>query len=106
MKLEDYVMANRIVTLLNELIELDKPAVAALIANRVPCSESMALHPTVQVATQHGGFHVGWLGVLNGLCGHDVTGPIVAVFQENPENTGGNDLEKFVIWDGGRPIAE
>lgn len=59
------------VAYLNELIELDRPAMAALIANRVPCNRALANHPTVQVGQRHGGFSVGMLGVLNGLFGVD-----------------------------------
>jgi hypothetical protein len=57
----------KIADLLNEALALDRPAVAALIANRVPCNEALADHPTIQVGVQHGGFHVGLLGLLNGL---------------------------------------
>lgn len=69
---------------LNELIELDKPAIAALIANRVPCNEVLAHHPTVQVRAQNGGFHVGILGILNGLFGtlENGWGPITFVFED------------------------
>ena len=56
---------------LNRLISLDKAAVAALIANRVPCNEQLANHPTVRVTAQHGGYHVGLLGILNGLFGDE-----------------------------------
>lgn len=77
-------LASRIVGYLNELVRLDTPAVAALIANRVPCNDGLANHPTCQVLSQHGGFLVGMLGVLNGLCGIDSqgNGPIRAVFEE------------------------
>lgn len=94
---EKHMMANRIVALLNELVTIDKPMMAALIANRVPCSKTLAFHPTVQVTRQHGGYHIGLLGLLNGLCEHDGFGPIAAVFQENPEGQGLNDLKMFVV---------
>lgn len=79
------------ITYLNELIALDKPAIAALIANRVPCNEALANHPTVQVSKQNDGYHVGMLGILNGLFGVDDTewGPIVFVFEDG-------DLQKVV----------
>lgn len=82
--LPDEELAARVVEFLNELLKLDRPAVAALIANRVPCNEELANHPSVQVAAQHGGYHVGMLGVLNGLCGAgaDRYGLIEAVFEE------------------------
>jgi hypothetical protein len=89
--MQDRELALRIVEYLNDLLERDRPAVAALIANRVPCRAALADHPTCQVRSQHGGFHVGMLGVLNGLCGVDelATGPIVAVF-DDPEDEGDN----------------
>lgn len=82
----DEQLATRIVTFLNELLEIDRPAIAALLANRVTCNQALADHPTVQVGAQHGGYHVGMLGILNGLCGIDDKGygPINAVFDESP----------------------
>lgn len=74
-------ITDRVLTLLNELVQLDKPAIAALIANRVPCNIQLADHPIVQVSAQHGGYHVGLLGILNGLCKtNDEGGGIIAVF--------------------------
>ena len=78
----DWELAGRIVAFLNDLVELDKPAVAALIANRVPCSQAMADHPTVQVGGPREAYRVGMLGILNGLCGIDSRGwgGVVAVY--------------------------
>ncbi len=72
------------IVFLNKLIAIDKPAIAALLANRVPCNEHLAEHPTVQVSAQHGGFHVGMFGIINGLFGVDVCGRglIRYVFQD------------------------
>ena len=69
---------------LNELIELDRPAMAALIANRVPCNKALADHPTAQVGQRHGGFSIGMLGILNGLFGVDENdwGFITFVFED------------------------
>lgn len=83
----DRELAERIVAYLNELVELDRQAIAALIANRVPCNEGVANHPSCQVGKQHGEYHVGLLGILNGLCGvyedgpHKGWGGIAAEFQ-------------------------
>lgn len=81
-------LAQKIVDFLNELLEIDRPAIAALIANRVPCNQRMADHPTVQVGAQHGGFHVGLLGILNGLCGihENGMGAIAAIFETHNED--------------------
>lgn len=70
---------------LNELIKLDRVAMAALVANRVPCNQGLADHPTAQVCAQHGGYLVGMLGILNGLFGtlKDRRGPIVFIFKDS-----------------------
>ncbi len=70
--------------LLNEAVALDRPAMAALLANRVPCNAAFADHPTIQVQAQHGGYHVGLLGIINGLFGvdDDGKGPICSVFTD------------------------
>jgi len=72
--IKETVSIDEVIGLLNELIEIDKPAIAAIIANRVPCNQVMADHPTVQVGAQNGGFHVGMLGILNGIFGADDKG--------------------------------
>lgn len=84
--------ADELIAFMNQLLELDRPAIAALVANRVPCNEDLGLHPTVQVGYQHGSFHVGLLGILNGYLGAepDGRGAMVAVFDEeaDPASTG------------------
>ena len=59
---------------LNELVELDKLALRALIDLRTPCNEQLADHPTAQVASTMAGPAIGMLGVLNGLFGVDEHG--------------------------------
>jgi hypothetical protein len=80
----NYQLADAIVRVLNEAVAMDRPAIAALVANRVPCNPTLAAHPTIQIGAQHGGFHVGMLGILNGICGirSDGTGVVAAVFEE------------------------
>lgn len=81
---KELVSIDETIAYLNELLLLDKPATAALLANRVPCNQELADHPTVQVDAQHGGFHVGLLGIINGLFGvHDESqyGPICYEFE-------------------------
>jgi len=77
-------LAQKIINILNELLELDRPAVGALIANRVPCNQDFANHPNVLVWPQNNGFHIGILGLLNGICGLEIdnNGLIEAVFEE------------------------
>jgi len=99
--MSDFEMAEKMADFLNGLLELDRPAIAALIANRVPCNEKLAEHHSVQVTKQHGGCHVTMLGILNGLCGSNDTngwGGLVAVFDEHEEKdkVGGlYELKKF-----------
>lgn len=92
----DVELAQRICDLLNDMLARDRPAVAAMVANRISCRAALADHPTVQVAAQHGGFHVGLLGVLNGLCGLHAggIGPICAVF-DGPDEATLKDLMTF-----------
>lgn len=83
--IREIVSIDDVIELLNECILLDRPAIGALIANRVPCNQPLADHPTVQVMAQHGGFHVGMLGILNGFFGGDEDGwgPITFVFDDS-----------------------
>ena len=69
--MNDSVTVDDAISLLNDLIILDRPAIAALLANRVPCNENLAKHPTVQVTYQHHSYHVGMFGIINGLFGVD-----------------------------------
>ena len=83
--MKESVTIDDVIVYLNELVELDKPAMAALIANRVPCNQQMADHPTAQVHAQHGGFFIGLVGIINGMFGvnADGWGPITWVFEED-----------------------
>ena len=78
------VTIDEVIAVLNEMIALDKPATAALVANRVPCNEALADHPTILVNAQNGGFDVGLVGVLNGLFGPPDAqgGPICYEFED------------------------
>jgi len=97
----DRQLAQHIVDMLNDMLERDKCAVAALLANRVPCNIELADHPTVQCQKQHGGYWVGLLGVLNGLCGNSAerqSGVIAAVFKEAPGEHY-DTLDRFAVLD-------
>ena len=74
------------INFLNALVEIDEPAMRALIETRVPCGEAMASHRTVQVQAHDGAEPVvGVLGILNGLFGVDEEGwgPLTAVFEND-----------------------
>lgn len=94
----DMELAQRFVDFLNELVEIDRPAVASLIANRVPCNRELADHPTVQAGVRSDGFTVGLLGLINGLCGIDQNGqgPVAAIYEYDPEGQI-DRLQKFTI---------
>ena len=87
------------IKLLNEMLAADISATAALLANRVPCNQPLAEHPTIQVHKQHDATFVGLLGVINGLFGVDDNdyGPIGYVFadDDDPSNDG-KRLVRFV----------
>lgn len=100
-------LAEHLVEYLNDLLQRDRPAIAAMITNRFPCNAAMADHPTCQVALQNGGFDVGLLGLLNGLCKYDPDahrhdpdnfGPVVAVFSGGEHPTDLGTLERFEVY--------
>lgn len=76
------------IAVLNEMLDADVAATAALLANRVPCNSTLSDHPGIQVQSQHGAYFVGLMGVINGLFGtySDGWGPINYVFEEDPSD--------------------
>ncbi len=68
------ITADHVIDYLNLLLEIDRCAIGALIANRVPCNEAMADHDSVQVLGVNGGHIVGMLGIINGMFGVDGDG--------------------------------
>ncbi|HEY4261836.1 MAG TPA: hypothetical protein VGM98_16820 [Schlesneria sp.] len=57
-------------SVLRTLATADTDAMLQLISTRVPCSEGMVNHPTIQAgvdASSQTGYAVGFLGVLNGI---------------------------------------
>lgn len=90
--------ADRTVEFLNELVAIDRTAMAALVETRVPCNPELADHPHVQVRARDGkgdgvpdSYVVGLMGVLNGLlrAEEDGFGRICAVYGDAGE------LERF-----------
>jgi len=69
MAIKESITIDEIVNFLNELLEIDRSAIAVLLANRTSCNEELAKHPSVQVMAQNGGYNVGMFGILNGLFG-------------------------------------
>jgi hypothetical protein len=85
--------------ILNEAYAADPAAIDALVCNRVPCSRSLADHPTIQVEMMslfgREDYSVGLLGVVNGLC-EAITGKRVAVkFSEPDAETGQGKILGF-----------
>lgn len=103
MTLRNAVTPAEMVDYLNGLLDLDRAAVAALVANRVPCNREMADHPTAQVGVQHGAFWIGLLGLLNGAFGvlpddspRAGCGAVVAIFEDDPGAVGAR-LSHFIV---------
>lgn len=70
-----WVQVEDVVKFLNEVLDLSPRAIAEIFSNRVPCSQELADHPSVQVEKfGDGPFRVGPLGILNGLFGTDSRG--------------------------------
>jgi len=101
---------DELIAFLNSLLESDPYAIAELLTVRVPCNQTLADHPTVQVAAgpdhgitfiRPGEYRVGILGILNGYCGsieegpREGWGPIAAVYDIN-DDTKETKLVKFV----------
>jgi hypothetical protein len=79
------------VRVLNSAAKADPKAMDALISARVPCNETLANHPTIQVQGDIGEAQVGLLGILNGLFGinHSGRGHIEAIYDGvNPSFSG------------------
>lgn len=72
------VVTERVLEMMTEIAATDPEAVRRLIEARVPCNETLAQHPTVQVgriSADDPRYEVGLLGILNGLCGTFDRGP-------------------------------
>jgi len=91
--IKNSITVDEVIALLNSMVKADPEATEALVEQRVPCNETLADHPTIQVVGGEGPNQpkVGLLGVINGLFGADATGwgPIAAQFEGNsPETLG------------------
>lgn len=67
----DEALAERVITLLNELVEIDRDAIEKLVNYRVACNRKLGEHPTVQVGIEDDVHRVGLVGILNGVVGVD-----------------------------------
>jgi len=67
---EKQAIQNVIISL-NQACEDDPIAIHSLICNRVPCNEKLVDHPHIVVTDSKvtKGFHVGALGLINGVLG-------------------------------------
>ncbi len=81
--IREQVSIDDVIALLNQATELDRAAISALLATRVPCNRELSDHPTIQSGATETGFEVGILGVLNGIFGTDERGwgPIAALVE-------------------------
>jgi len=74
------------INFLNQLVASDQNTLTRLIETRVPCSQALADHSTVQVqAYDNQPPVVGFLGILNGLFGanEEDWGAITAIFDDS-----------------------
>jgi len=75
MPLKNSITLDDALVVLNSAVIADSKAMHSLIEHRVDCNEILANHPTIQVGRcQPERYHVGLLGILNGLFGIDETG--------------------------------
>lgn len=85
-------MIDKAVRVLNEINALDPTVMPKLIEYRVECNEVLANHPTVQVGNYHGfegaPFHVGLLGIINGILGDGGYGPIECIVEKDGSISG------------------
>ena len=86
-QLRHAVNPQTVVDILNHALSVDHRAMQGLFEVRIQCTEALANHPTIQVATENVDdpamrHSVGLLGILNGLFGVDSKGygPISCVF--------------------------
>lgn len=102
------LLMDAILDALNSAFAADPAAVHSLCANRVPCNQALADHPTVQVAViqaleQHPAFCVGALGLINGVV-EAATGQRVASSWSDDERQ--PKMLGFVSYTGGNTGGE
>ena len=103
MAVNETVTLDEVIEYLNSLVKADPLAMRALICNRVPCNRELAEHPTCQVGQWQEGFHVGIVGVINGMFGvfgedeegHVGWGPVAWVLDEEKGLCGFGRSEQF-----------
>ena len=87
----DHPLLQKVLDLLNGAFKADPAAIHALVCNHVPCNSGIADHPTIQVSvnkvtdgTEY--FHVGTLGIVNGII-DELTGRRICVMFSEPDPT-------------------
>jgi hypothetical protein len=88
------------ISVLNEALKADPLAVQALFRNRVPCNQTLAEHPTIQVSSKSasGPHDVGLLGLINGLV-EPLTGGRIAAILDDSEPCEGK-IQRFDAYTG------
>lgn len=89
-----------VIDLLNHAIVCDPKAVHELLQRRVPCTEQMANHPTIQVLCEDDGSNprVGMLGIINGFL-ERLTGERIAVSYLGDDQSRAECLQGFDRYD-------
>ena len=89
--MKDEELADELIRRLNELVtEPDvRDFIEQLINRRIPVTQNVKDHPTIQVGMRYGTLSAGFLGLLNGIVGKIEMGPregwglVAAVFDDS-----------------------
>lgn len=95
------ITVQELVDFLNEVLVSDRQAVTDLLAEAVIANRALAAHPTVECEKRGSRPFVSFLGLLNGVFGHDDTGGAVEVVLEPGKRYA--TIEKFKVreaWNG------
>lgn len=60
-------ISDKIISLLNEFVELDPDAIKSLIYNAVECNDRLANHPGIFVSTIDSEHYIRFIGLLNSV---------------------------------------
>jgi hypothetical protein len=70
------------IRVLNEAFKADPVAISNMMGTRFSCSDTLADHPTIQVAAGDNAPHVGPLGIINGVLEAMTGQRVAAVYDE------------------------
>ncbi len=91
------ITVQELVDFLNEILVSDRQAVTDLLSESVIANKALAAHPTVECDQQGTRSFVSFLGLLNGVFGHDETGGAVEAVLEPGKRYAA--IERFKVRD-------